>query len=97
MNKEYYRKQTEELLEFYTNKQYEESSKGEQPSTSTAIKEEMDEDMIIEQSYEPQTSPPPPIDGEIISMIDVKAEQVIECDKPDDSSSTSVNVSILSS
>lgn len=81
------------MLEFFTKKQYDESSKNEQPCTS-AIKEEDDddEDMIIEQSYEPSTSPQ--MQGEM--LIDVKAEEMIECDKADDGSTSVVNLSILS-
>lgn len=85
----------DEQLEYYTRKQYEEGAKSEQqPCTSNSLKEEADEaseDIIIEQPYEPSTSPPPQEE----MLIDVKAEQVIECDKPDDGSAV-VNFSILS-
>lgn len=96
VNKEFGRKKTDEILEFFVRKQYEESSKNEQPSTSSAIKEEDEasDDIIIEHPYEPSSSPPP----QEAMLIDVKAEQVIECDKPDDGSNTTsvVNLSILS-
>jgi hypothetical protein len=85
----------EEELEFHTRKQYEECAKNEQqPSTSSAIKEEDEasEDIIIEHPYEPSSSPPPHEE----MLIDVKAEQVIDCDKPDDGSTSVVNLSILS-
>lgn len=86
------------MLEYYTRKQYEECAKNEQSGTTSAIKEEDEasDDGIIE-PYEPCTSPPPlPLQEEM--LIDVKAEQmeVIECDKPDDSSTSVVNFSILS-
>lgn len=76
VNREINRKKTDEIIEFYVKKQYEENStdQQQQPGTSKsfAIKEEEENEIIC------PAITPPANDEEIISLIDVKAEQISE-------------------
>lgn len=74
VNREVSRKKTEEILEYFTKKQYEENKGDQQPGTSKsfAIKDEIQE----EEDDDCDNSATTPQDQELVSLIDVKAEQI---------------------
>lgn len=98
INREIYRKKTEEILDYYSKKQYEENKSDQQPGTSKdlSIKEqeegeenedkngdiEMENNLNCPSSAAALTEPDEV--QEIVSLIDVKAEEVQisdECDR----------------
>lgn len=106
-NREVYRKKTEEVLEHFTKKQYEELKSEQQPGTSKSFavlkdEEEENDESLLEEINAPNLPPPPSADDEdaglsMVSLIDVKAEEIApECKNDDASSASVLQFSILS-
>lgn len=101
VNREINRKKTDEIIEFFVKKQYEEITDQQQPGTSKSfeIKDEDENDDHVNLEDICPTLSPPVTEEDMISLIDVKAEQIsedFEKSSNDDSNASLVKFAILS-